>query len=397
MTEWQDSTLGNLLVLQRGFDLPVQERREGPYPVIASTGVVGSHDSAMVRGPGVVIGRSGSIGGGQYIEGDFWPLNTTLWIKDFRGNDPRFCYFLLRNLDLGRFNAGSGVPTLNRNHIQPVPVRYPDVAEQRRISNVLGVLDDKIDLNRRINATLDAIARGIFRDLFVNFGPTRAKMKRCKPYFESELWALFPDQMSEGLPLGWRIGAVAEFATLNPESWTDRMHPEMVRYLDLSNVKWGEVESIIDYSWEVAPSRARRVLRSGDTIFGTVRPGNGSYALIGEEGLTGSTGFATLRPRTRIDRDFVWYATTAPQNVERLTNMADGAAYPAVRPDAVASTAVAVPPIAVREVFSRFVSPLTDRIIANRFENKLLAELRNLLLPRLISGELMLRPEDGSR
>ena len=118
-SEWKHTTLGEVLTLQRGMDLPVQDRRAGKYPVVASTGVVGRHDTAPVKGPGVVIGRSGSIGGGQYIQSDYWPLNTTLWVKDFKGNNPRYCYYLLKSLDFSTFNAGSGVPTLNRNHIHP--------------------------------------------------------------------------------------------------------------------------------------------------------------------------------------------------------------------------------------------------------------------------------------
>jgi len=175
--EWVETTLGDVLTLQRGFDLPESERRTGPYTVIASTGPVGTHDEAMVRGPGVVIGRSGSLGGGQYIEADFWPLNTTLWVKDFKGNNPRFCYYLLKSLDLGYFNAGSGVPTLNRNHIHPLPIVAPsDPAEQRAIAHILGTLDDKIELNRRMNETLEAMARAIFKSWFVDFLPVRAKM-----------------------------------------------------------------------------------------------------------------------------------------------------------------------------------------------------------------------------
>src|SRR5690554_973155 len=164
MHKWAEKKLGELLTLQRGFDLPVNDRLPGHYPVVASTGIVGTHSQAMVEAPGVVIGRSGSLGGGQYIEQDFWPLNTTLWVKDFKGNDRLFCYYLLKSLDLARFNAGSGVPTLNRNHIHPLVVRVPlDVDEQREIAHILGTLDDKIELNRRMNATLEATARAIFK------------------------------------------------------------------------------------------------------------------------------------------------------------------------------------------------------------------------------------------
>ena len=167
--EWRTTTLGDVMTLQRGFDLPMTERKLGSYPVIASTGPVGTHNSAVVQGPGVVIGRSGSLGGGQFIKHDFWPLNTTLWVKNFNNNDPRFCYFLLKSLDLGQFNAGSGVPTLNRNHIHPLPVRVPPLPEQRAIAHILGTLDDKIELNRRMNETLEAIGAGAVQVLVRRF------------------------------------------------------------------------------------------------------------------------------------------------------------------------------------------------------------------------------------
>lgn len=135
---WAIGTLGDILTLQRGFDLPVGERREGSYPVIASTGQIGVHSEYAVKGPGVVIGRSGSIGGGQWVGSDFWPLNTTLWVKDFRGNNPAYCYYLLRSIDFSRFNAGSSVPTLNRNHVSGLKIVIPPERLRREFSAFAG-------------------------------------------------------------------------------------------------------------------------------------------------------------------------------------------------------------------------------------------------------------------
>ena len=199
--KWREVTLGDVLTLQRGFDLPEAKRTPGPYPVIASTGPVGTHHSAAVEGPGVVIGRSGSLGGGQFLESDFWPLNTTLWVKDFHGNDKRFCYYLLKSLDLAHFNAGSGVPTLNRNHIHPLLVKVPGVDTQRAIAHVLGTLDDKIELNRRMNETLEVMARALFKSWFVEFEPVRAKVEgrwrpgESLPGLPAEHYDLFPDRL----------------------------------------------------------------------------------------------------------------------------------------------------------------------------------------------------------
>ncbi|WP_423228620.1 restriction endonuclease subunit S [Pseudaquabacterium inlustre] len=122
---WSVGKLEDLLVLQRGFDLPAQDRRSGAFPIIAASGLSGTHDEAMAKGPGVVTGRSGVLGRVFLELGDYWPLNTTLWVKEFRRASPCFAYETLRRLDFKAFNAGSAVPTLNRNHIHGLPYVLP--------------------------------------------------------------------------------------------------------------------------------------------------------------------------------------------------------------------------------------------------------------------------------
>ncbi len=140
------------------------------------------------------------------------------------------------------------------------------------------------------------------------------------------------------IPEEWEVGTLNDFATVNPEAWSKDTRPSVINYIDLSNTKWGQIEEVTAYTQEEAPSRAQRVLRPQDTIVGTVRPGNGSYALISQDGLTGSTGFAVLRPLRIENTEYVYLAATASDNIERLAPLADGAAYPAVRPDVVAAT-----------------------------------------------------------
>lgn len=265
----------------------------------------------------------------------------------------------------------------------------PSIEYQDKAVAALGALDDKIELNRKMNATLEAMARALFRDWFVDFGPTRAKMEGRAPYLSPDLWSLFPDRLdAEGKPEGWETGTLNDIATLNPESWTARNAPERVAYVDLANTKWGNIDQVEDYAWAEAPSRARRILRAGDSIVGTVRPGNGSFCYVGEHGLTGSTGFAVLRPQSPRDNAFVWCAATSPENIDRLAHMADGGAYPAVRPDAVTATEIVIPGADVLEAFREAVSANIDLMEANKVESRTLAQARDLLLPRLMSGEL---------
>lgn len=144
---WAVVRLDQILVLQRGFDLPTKARSDGPYRVIAATGEHGTHTESRVKGPGVVTGRSGSLGAVLYIEEDFWPLNTTLWVKEYVVGSPLFAFFVLRSIDLAGFNSGAAVPTLNRNDIHGLPVMRPT-------ANVLSRFDEVVEPLMQLARTL---------------------------------------------------------------------------------------------------------------------------------------------------------------------------------------------------------------------------------------------------
>jgi len=269
----------------------------------------------------------------------------------------------------------------------------PPSKERETLLTLLEALDGKIELNRRMNETLEAMGRAIFKDWFVDFGPTRAKAQGHPPYLAPDLWSLFPDALDdEGKPVGWQVGSIGDLADTNHQSWTARNHPPFVEYIDLSNAKWGNVEAITTLAWEEAPSRARRIAKAGDTIVGTTRPGNGSFAYIAQDGLTVSTGFAVLSPRQPIYRDVVHSAATRPDSIERLANLADGhgGAYPAVKPSEVSDIELVLPADAILTAFAEVLSPIRAKIESAKVESRSLAQTRDLLLPRLMSGEIRL-------
>ena len=183
---------------------------------------------------------------------------------------------------------------------------------------------------------------------------------------------------------------MGDMSNLNPESWSKTNSPANVEYVDLANTKWGVIESTQHFSWKDAPSRAKWVLRPGDTIVGTVRPGNGSYALIGEDGLTGSTGFTVLRPLRPRFQELIYLAATAPENIEWLAHRADGAAYPAVRPDVVGGSEVTIPAAdtGILDKFSTTAGSILYKMGSNNTESRALAAQRDALLPKLVSGEI---------
>jgi type I restriction enzyme S subunit len=148
VNDWSIRVLSDVIELQRGHDLPSQDRVEGEVPIIGSFGITGRHNEAKYDGPGVAIGRSGaSIGTATFVAEPYWPLNTCLFVRDFKGNDERWVFRLLDSTDFMAFNSGSAQPSLNRNFLNGIPVLVPSLPEQRAIAEVLGALDDKIAAN----------------------------------------------------------------------------------------------------------------------------------------------------------------------------------------------------------------------------------------------------------
>lgn len=316
---------------------------------------------------------------------------------------PPYLFAALRSkevqFDIGNMHVGTLIPHFKKGDFDKLSIPVPPSDQQRLIGDWHLAMEQKIELNRRINETLEAMAQAIFRDWFVDFGPVRRKLASetdpvaimgdftSDPTHAAELAALFPADLNvDGLPGEWSMTTLETYAHLNPESWNARSAPASVQYVDLSNTKWGDIESIAPFSWSEAPSRARRVARRGDTLVGTVRPGNGSYAYVGTDGLTASTGFAQLRPKAAHLANLVYIAATNRDNIQRLSLLADGGAYPAVNPSVVFETSIPMIPADLTVAFAKFASPIRAMIEQRKAENRTLAETRDYLLPRLMSG-----------
>lgn len=296
-----------------------------------------------------------------------------------------------------RHAVGATMLNLNTSILSAVPVTLPPPEIQVQITKILSAFDERITLLRETNKTLEAIAQAIFKSWFVDFDPVRAKMEGRQPAgMDEETAALFPDSFEEpefeAVPCGWHSGCLNDLSTLNPESWTVKRHPENLVYVDLANTKENIISETPTYSFEIAPSRARRVLRTGDSIIGTVRPGNKSFAFVQTdlENLTGSTGFAVLRPLTSELAEFIYLSVTQESSIEYLAHVADGGAYPAVRPEVVSKIKTILPSERVLECFHLMVSPIFKSVASNQSKAETLSSLRDTLLPRLISGQLRL-------
>lgn len=210
MGNWKNGELGDFVTLKRGFDLPQQKREDGQVPIFSSSGITGTHSTAMVKAPGVITGRYGTIGEVFYAAKDFWPLNTTLFVEDFHGNDAKFIYYFLKTLEWSKFTSASAVPGINRNTVHKEIVSLPDIETQRRIASTLSMFDEKIKINTEINDNLLDQAQTLYKQHF-------------------------PYSVQDDLPDGWRIGTVGEIIEIHdskriPLSGADRMKMEKKIY-----------------------------------------------------------------------------------------------------------------------------------------------------------------------
>lgn len=396
--------------------VPVKEadRRPGPFPYYGASGIVDHIDAYLFDGLHLLVAEDGEnlrtrkLPIAFLADGKFWVNNHAHIIRANDDSDTRFLMYALAVADVASYLTGSTMPKLTQGNLHRIPIYAPDRDEQIEIAAILGALDDKIELHRRMNETLEAMAQAIFKDWFVDFGPTRRKLAGITdpvaimgglvqdPARAATLAALFPAALgNDGLPVGWEKGTLTDLATLNPEVWSARNQPAHIEYVDLANTKWGTIEATTNYSRNQAPSRAKRVIRKGDTIVGTVRPGNGSYAFVGRDGLTASTGFAVLRPYNVQFAPLLYCAATRRENIERLAALADGGAYPAIRPELAIETELSGSRTHVASFFGTLGSPLMEKIAANKAESSTLAATRDLLLPKLMSGEIRLRDAEA--
>jgi type I restriction enzyme S subunit len=315
--------------------------------------------------------------------------------------DPLFIYYVFRTADQQEYirvhAIQAGVPHTNLGILRDTPVPVPPINEQRAIAQILGTLDDKIELNRRMNETLETMARALFKSWFVDFDPVRAKAEGRDPALPKHLADLFPESLEESelgeIPKGWRIVRVAERADINARTLSRSDRLDVVDYIEISQVMRGEVGEIVRYARGAEPSRARRRLAHGDTVLSSVRPDRGAHFLCLDppETLIASTGFVVLSPRNG-NWAFLYSALTRPEVGEDLGRLADGGAYPALRPEAVGGLRlVEANATEIVSAFEKLTRPLFERSAKNRHASRALAEVRDALLPKLIAGELRIR------
>jgi type I restriction enzyme, S subunit len=394
-SEWSDLPLGKVITLQRGFDLPAQDRKPGKIPIVSSSGISGYHSEIGVKGPGVVTGRYGTIGQVFLLKEDYWPLNTTLWVKDFHGNDPQFTSYLLRTIDFQSCSDKSSVPGVNRNDLHQIPVKVPPLPEQKAIAAALGALDDKIDLNRRMNATLEAMARSLFQSWFIDFDPVRAKLDgRRATGLDPATAALFPNDFEDSelghIPKGWMAQRLPDAVEVNPRRMLKR--GVVAPYLDMKNLptQGHSAEEVIDREFSSGTK-----FQNGDTLLARITPclenGKTGYVDFLEDGQVGwgSTEYIILAPKPPLPPQFAYLlARSDALRSHAIQNMTGTSGRQRVPSECFNTFFLAVPTPDIARCFDELTAPIMVKIKANSNESRTLATLRDKLLPELMAGRL---------
>ncbi|EFU9560578.1 TPA: restriction endonuclease subunit S [Escherichia coli] len=373
----------------------------------------------------IVIARTGNSTGENFIFSSNTKVVFASYLIRFRIDpkkaNPKFIWLQMRTPQWWSFidsvKTGSAQAGANAKVLGLYEVELPERKIQDHIADIGFNLLKKQDINSKINQTLEQMSQTLFKSWFVDFDPvidnaldagnpipealqTRTKLRQkvrnsadFKP-LPAEIRSLFPSEFEETelgwVPKGWKEGTLPEIAFINSTSWTNKNQPDYINYVDLSNAKDGRIYSIEKLSFNDAPSRARRILKKDDLIFGLVRPANRSFAYVHVDGLTGSTGFAVIRAQKTIYKNFIYYFVTYDKNIEELARIADGGAYPAIKPDDICTLPLIIPSINIIEKFDELTSNFREMMNNSLIQNEYLTNLRGTLLPKLISGELSL-------
>src|ERR1039458_6661194 len=408
MSDWKTVPLASLVENLDSRRVPVKrsERQSGLYPYYGASGIVDWVGSYLFDGEHLLVAEDGENLNSRSVPiafratGKFW-VNNHAHILKGPTHLLRYLEHFLNNLDVAGWVTGSAQPKLTQGNLNSIPIYLPtDDDELKAIARVLGALDDKIELNRRMNRTLEELAAALFRSWFVDFDPVVAKATgRKPPHLRPELAALFPAHWQDSelgeIPKGWRVAKLSAVASVNSRKLPRNYPHAEIEYLDISSFSEGVINGTTRLARTSAPSRAQRLVVHGDTIWSCVRPNRRSFALIQDppENMVVSTGFATLTP-TCESAAFIYTATTTEDFTDYLTAHAEGSAYPAVRPDAFENAPLVIPPPDVLKEFEKIVAPWLAQVAHNVRESRTLAALRDTLLPKLLSGELRVKPAE---
>lgn len=402
--EWQKCRWGDIATLQYGKALRGYENADGDYPVYGTNGPVGWHTTPLCTHPGVIIGRKGAYRGVHYSSTPFYVIDTAFYLEPKQALDTRWAYYELLTHDINHLDSGSAIPSTSRADFYAMPVHVPPLRKQRAIADVLGALDDKIKLNRQTNETIEKMARALFKSWFVDFDPVLANAEgRQQAAVDTEMASLFPDTFEETesgqIPQGWTTSTIGEQVRVVGGSTPRTQEPA---YWAGGAVHWATPKDLSSLTSPVLLDTERQItdkglaqISSGLLPKGTVLLSSRApvgYLAIAEVPTAINQGFIAMVCEHQLTNQYIlrW----AEQNLELIKSRANGTTFQEISKTNFRPIPVLVPPLPVMSKFTEIAESLHRQMVCNLQENLTLAALRDVLLPKLLSGEVRLREAD---
>lgn len=379
---WETILFKDFIKLNRGFDLPNDKIQEGDIPVVASTSIKGYHNEFKVKAPCVVTGRSGSLGFVQYVNKDCWPLNTTLYVKDYKGNNPMFVYYYLKTMHLEIFNSGAGVPTLNQNHLHFIRVKVPPLPTQQKIADILSAYDDLIENNNRRIELLEQAAQQLYKEWFVRFrfpGYEKVHFTNGLPdgwevvklgdeiNITSSKRIFLSDYVEKGIPF-YRSKEVIQLA--EGQAITEPLFIEEAKYIEIKE-RFG------------VPIKNDILLTSVGTIGISLLIKNDNPFYFKDGNLTWLQ--SSVKPFFAL---YLYLWLKSDSGKQQILSSAIGTSQSALTIETLKNNKILRPKENVLIEFSKIIKPINLQLEKLQQKNQNLIKQRDILLPRLMSGKL---------
>lgn len=382
MEEWKEYKLSEVCQrLRSGKSIKSESVfNKGLYPVIGGNGVRGYCDSSNFEGACGVIGRQGAYCGNvRFFEGQAYMTEHAIVVVGNELADTYYLTCLLSLMHLGNLSAQSAQPGISVQTLSKQIISLPSIERQKRVSSILKSFDDKIETNRRINEHLEELAQALFKSWFVDFEPFKDGN-----FVESELGMI---------PEGWKVGNLGELCVTNKRTYGAKFSSE-IAYLDTGSVTRNNIENLqtLDPTKDKIPSRARRTVTEGDIVFSSVRPNQKHYAFLfnPQSNMVVSTGFVVITANWSGYRYFIYQYLIQEEIIAKLQTIAEQSVstYPSINATDITNLRVVIPTHDVMEKFAGINLSFMNEIDKNQREITHLANLRDTLLPKLMSGEI---------
>ena len=398
---WREALWGELTTLEYGKSLRDYNSSDGRYRVYGTNGPIGWHSEPLCHKASVIIGRKGAYRGVHYSPDPFFVIDTAFYLQPKVELDTRWAYYQLLTVDINGMDSGSAIPSTSREDFYGVPVEVPPLPTQRAIAHVLGTLDDKIELNRRMNETLEAMARALFKSWFVDFEPVRAKMEgrwrhgESLPSLPADLYDLFPDRLVDSdlgeVPEGWGVrglDSIANFLNglaLQKYPATDDSTLPVIK---IAQLRAGHTLRADSASNDLPP---QYVVHDGDVLFSW----SGSLELDIWAGGEGALNQHLFKVTSEEYPKWLYYRWIG-EHLRGFRAIAAGKTTTMghIQRHHVSEALTIVPHAAMLKAMDSYMQPLLDRSLALRIDARTLAIQRDALLPRLVSGEMRMGSKD---